>query len=139
MVTRTYSKKYKIVTLLDKFTGLYQLYCREYNEDLYSDELGCLEPEVTINNITNIYRQPEDVTGFSVRIYLESLIFQWEAVDYPNATYEIRVGTSWEDGNVVATGLTGINYSGRLFTTGTKTYWIKAKTELWSIFRNSSL
>ena len=122
-------KQFKITSLLDDHSGIFELTAREYNPLIYNDQLGTIEPEVTVNNVNNIYAVPSDVENFSASIYLDSLILGWDENNEPNVTYEIREGNSWENSQTVAKGVTGLTETVKLFSTGSKTYFIKAISE----------
>ncbi len=57
--------------------------------------------------------------------------FRWGAAgDGVTAAFEIRVGTSWEDGTLVASGLTASPYAWAWWGSGTLTFWLKAIDKL---------
>ena len=73
------------------------------------------------------FKIPSDVISLCVGINLFSLIFNWEDDNY-DCTYEIREGISWVNSQVVDVDLVGLSYSAPLFGTGTRNYFIKAKS-----------
>ncbi|MBI4227668.1 MAG: hypothetical protein HY600_05320 [Candidatus Omnitrophica bacterium] len=70
---------------------------------------------------------PSDVTGFAVAFANDHIHFSW--IEPPDADiwgYEIREGSSWNVGVVIATKIATTSYDLFAFSAGTKTYWIKA-------------
>ena len=70
---------------------------------------------------------PDDVTGFSVVQSGSHLIFTWNAVtDTDVDDYEIREGASWAAGTEIVSRAYGLTFTLFDFTSGAKTYRIKA-------------
>ena len=66
-------------------------------------------------------------SGFAVAQDGANLNFRWDAAtDGVTATYELRVGATWEDGQLVAEGLTGSPYSWAWPASGAATLHLKA-------------
>jgi hypothetical protein len=123
------SKLVKITSIIDSGDGLLDIFWREYDANLYTDELGDLNPVVTATTALNVNAYPGDVSSFSAKILLSSILFTWTAAKNPNAKYEIREGTSWKASQLIATDITGTSYSTQLFGSGSKTFYIKAISE----------
>jgi hypothetical protein len=70
---------------------------------------------------------PDAPTGFAAAQDGANLNFRWDAASGGTAaTFEIRVGDSWEDGARVAADLTGSSYSWPWSASGAATFHIKA-------------
>jgi hypothetical protein len=123
------SKLVKITSIIDGSDGLLDIYWREYDADLYNDELGDLEPELTATNAFNINAYPGNVEGFTAKVFLNSILFTWQPVASSKSKYEIREGGSWDDSILIASAVSGLTASTELYGIGTKTYWIKAISE----------
>jgi hypothetical protein len=123
------SKLVKITSIIDDGSGVLDIYWREYNADLYNDELGCHEPELTKVVDNPINAAPGNVSALNAKVFLESVLFSWPAVDDPKAVFEIREGGSWDDSILIETNITGLSAATKLFGLGIKTYWIKAKSQ----------
>lgn len=70
---------------------------------------------------------PEDIANFSNTIQIYSIKFTWDAVsDVDLSHYEIRSGTTWSSGGVVATNINALEYTTTQQVSGTYDYMIKA-------------
>lgn len=70
---------------------------------------------------------PSDVTGFGVTLSVDVYLFTWtEVTDDDLYGYEIRLGSSWDTGTVIDTGIAGTRYMYKPVTTGTHNFMIKA-------------
>lgn len=71
---------------------------------------------------------PSNVTTFLVNQRRDAMTFGWtEVADNDLQGYEIRKGTSWESGVVIATNLQGNTYDSNIVDVGTgQSFWIKA-------------
>lgn len=96
---------------------------------IYSDQLGSDAPVFDVVNIDDVYAPPEDVQVFATSQNNNMIQFSWQKV--PGAddiTYEIREGDSWNNSSVVATVLTGNNYTTSDIRLGMHQFWICAKS-----------
>lgn len=84
-------------------------------------------PQATISPIGKT-ALPSDVSTFLVNQSRDRLTFGWtEITDVDKDTYEIRVGSDWDSGSILAAGLKGDNHISLNFKTGaSQSYWIKA-------------
>jgi hypothetical protein len=74
---------------------------------------------------------PSAPTGFAAVQDGADLNFRWDtATDGVTASYELRAGDSWEDGQLVATGLTATTYSWPWSSSGEQTLYAKALDRL---------
>ena len=70
---------------------------------------------------------PEDVTGFAADLQIYSIRFYWDAIaDLDASHYEIREGTVWSSGTVVAKNITQLEHTITQKVSGTYNYMIKA-------------
>lgn len=70
--------------------------------------------------------EPPDVKKFNATQDGLELLFSWEPIVSEPATYEIRRGTSWETGQVLAKSVQSDTYKTRQILKGTHAYFIKA-------------
>jgi hypothetical protein len=117
--------------------GYIEITCKEYNPDLYADQLGSADPVINHTTLYDIF-QPGDVTHFTATQYYTFVQFYWQPVAGSNITYEIREGSSWNSSKVVATGISGTSYMQMLEGTGIKHYWIKARGKYSSYSNNAA-
>lgn len=70
---------------------------------------------------------PAAPSGFAAAQDGTSLNFRWDAAaDGVTATYELRVGDTWEDGAQLAAGVTGTSFSWAWTASGAATFHLKA-------------
>lgn len=78
---------------------------------------------ISINNAV-----PSDITGFTTTQNKYNNYLSWNVnTDIDLQEYEIRKGTSWEVGAVVSKGSTSTSFTDNAITSGSTTYWCKAK------------
>lgn len=118
--------KVKVISVIDDGAGTFTVNWRNYDERLYSDELGSQEPRVLVSNLTDIAAYPADVKNFNVVQQQNLFNFIWALNESSTDTYEIRVGESWGNGAVVAKNLTQNKFSYEIPTSGVFKFWIKA-------------
>lgn len=118
--------KVKVTSVVDDGTGVFDVFWRTYNEDIYNDEMGSIEPVIIKTNINNPYAFPADISNFNVIQNLRLLQFTWQEINDSKITYEIREGESWINSTLVASGIKGGSYTHNLSKKGTLKFWIKA-------------
>ena len=118
--------KVKITSVSDDGTGVFTIYWRNYDERLYSDELGSQEPRVLVSVLDDIASFPEDVQNFNVVQSQSYFNFVWQYNENNSDTYEIRYGESWEFGTVIGKGIANNTYTWAIPTDGLYKFWIKA-------------
>jgi len=124
------NKKMRIIHMAEAQEGQIEIVCKEYNPVLYRDNLGSAAPVYNVITLNNVFTYPPDITSFVASQNNNLIQFNWQEVpSYDNITYEIREGDSWNTSSVVATGLTGNNFSTSDVRIGTHKYWIKAKNK----------
>jgi hypothetical protein len=70
---------------------------------------------------------PATPTGFAAAQDGANMNFRWDAAeDGVTAAYELRVGDSWEDAQLVVAGATGTTYSWPWSSSGAQTFQLKA-------------
>jgi hypothetical protein len=116
----------KITSVTVNKGGKFKVEWFNYDADLYNDNMGAQEPTLIVNNINNPYALPDDVADFTASQFLNTVELSW--TDDLINTYEIREGSSWAAGTVIATGIKGSSHTIYLKRTGVKKYWIKAFT-----------
>jgi len=116
----------KITSVNDDGNGVFTIHWRNYDERLYADTLGSEEPRVLVSNLTDLVAFPEDVQNFNVVQSQSYFNFVWQYNLDVNDTYEIRYGDTWENGTVIAKGLTKNNFTWAIPTDGLYKFWIKA-------------
>lgn len=88
------------------------------NAGYYSDEV-----------FTHFYAtlEPKDVTGFMAIQNGAAVLLTWEKHSEPDVTgYEIREGSQFDNGSLIATGIPGTSWETPVDTETTKQYYIKA-------------
>ena len=70
---------------------------------------------------------PSDVVGFNATASGNQILLSWQHIsDFDRWVYEIKEGTDWSTGTLVATGISANEYLYTPTSTGTYTFWIKA-------------
>jgi len=128
----------KVTSLIDTGTGIFTVNVRDYDERLYTDELGSKEPKVLISSLNDAYGFPSEISSFSAVQNKTLLQFSWVALEGSNITYEIRQGVSWETGSIIAPNISGDSYITTATQTGILKYWIKAKSKYQSSKNSTS-
>lgn len=118
--------KVKITSVSDDGSGVFTINWRNYDERLYNDTLGSLEPRVLVSNLTDIAAYPEGVKNFNVVQSQSYFNFVWQFNENNGDVYEIRYGESWEYGTVIGKGITNNTYTWAIPTDGLYKFWIKA-------------
>ncbi len=84
----------------------------------------------TLNIGESVTIEPPNVTGFVLTqqsLDHSKIRFSWQQPnDKDVAYYEIRTGGSWEEGSLIATGISGLFYDAIITEEKAKTYWLKA-------------
>lgn len=62
-------KRYRILGMTEPQGISIQLYCREYNEALYTDQLGSVAPVINITKLPNTSQEPPAVTNLTATEY----------------------------------------------------------------------
>jgi hypothetical protein len=118
--------KVKITSVSDDGSGVFTINWRNYDERLYNDTLGSLEPRVLVSVLNDIASIPENVKNFNV-VQSQSLFsFVWQYNENNADTYEIRYGESWERGTVIGKGISNNTYTWAISTKGLYKFWVKA-------------
>lgn len=69
---------------------------------------------------------PDTPTGVAAAQDGANVSLQWDAAtDGVTATYELRIGASWEDGTLVAADVSGASYSWPWWSSGAQTFHVK--------------
>lgn len=118
--------KVKITSIIDNGAGIFTVNWRNYDERLYSDELGSKEPRVLISKLADIARFPDDVKNFNVVQSNNLFNFVWQPNENTTDTYEIRIGEKWENSTVLKSGISENRFSAEISTSGFYKFWIKA-------------
>lgn len=116
----------KVTSVADDGSGVFTVNWRNYDERLYSDELGSKEPRVIVSNLSDIAGYPEDIKNFNVIQSRSYFNFVWQKTSNILDTYEIRYGESWENGTVIGKQLTENSFTWTIPTDGLYKFWIKA-------------
>ena len=116
----------KITSVNDDGNGVFTIHWRNYDERLYADTLGSLEPKVLVSNLDDLMAYPDDVQNFNVVQSQSYFNFVWQYNEDNNNTYEIRYGESWESGTVIASKLSNNTFTWAIPTEGLYKFWIKA-------------
>lgn len=133
------NKNLVVVSMNETQEGQIQLICREYNSNLYNDTLGSVAPILNTVNLDDVLSKPDDVQNLSAAQNLNTIVLNWQPVSNSQAKYEIREGDSWNCSRVVATNLTGSNYTVLNIQKGTFKYWIKAVNDYGNYSDNAAL
>ena len=118
--------KVKVTSVVDNGTGTYTVNYRNYDANLYNDQLGCQEPTVIVTDLTDQYSNPADVTNFNVVQNQNLYEFVWDYNPSTTDTYEIRYGETWETGTILGKGIEVNKFTYAIQTKGLKRFWIKA-------------
>ena len=118
--------KVKITSVSDDGSGVFTINWRNYDERLYNDTLGSLEPRVLVSVLDDIAVIPDDVKNFSVVQSQNLFSFVWQYNESNSDTYEIRYGENWERGTVIGKGISNNTYTWSIPTKGLYKFWIKA-------------
>lgn len=116
----------KVTSVTDDGTGVFEVNWRNYDERLYSDELGSKEPKVLVSNLVDSAGIPDDVKNFNVVQSNNIFNFVWEPNKDVTDTYEIRMGDRWENGTVLKSKINENKFSIEIPTNGLFKFWIKA-------------
>ncbi len=116
----------KVTSVTDDGTGVFEVKWRNYDERLYSDELGSKEPKVLVSTIVDSVATPDDVRNFNVVQSNNLFNFVWEPNTDNTDTYEIRMGERWENSTVIKSRINENKYSMEIPTNGLFKFWIKA-------------
>lgn len=116
----------KITSVSDDGSGVFTINWRNYDERLYNDTLGSLEPRVLVSILTDIASYPDDVQNFNVVQSQSYFNFVWQYNENNSDTYEIRYGENWEQGTVIGKGITNNTFTWAIPTDGLYKFWIKA-------------
>ncbi len=115
--------KVKVTQITDDGTT-FTVNWQTYDERLYADTLGSLEPRLIVTKLNDLYVYPPDIESFNVIQSGNLFNFAWKNID--NVTYEIRQGNEWYSAKVVASNLSDNFYSCSIDSTGLYTFLIKA-------------
>lgn len=118
--------KVKVVSVTDNGSGLYTIEWRNYDERLYSDELGGKEPRVLVSTLSDVAKFPDDVQNFNVVQSNNLFNFVWQQNASGSVTYEIRMGDNWENASIIKSGIIETKFTMEIPTNGLFKFWIKA-------------
>lgn len=116
--------KVKVTQISDDGAGTYTVNWQTYDERLYADTLGSLEPRMIVSKLNDIYVYPPDVANFNVVQSGADFNFIWNKIE--NVTYEIRQGTDWQSAKIIASKIVDNFYSCEVAHSGLHTFLIKA-------------
>ena len=122
-------KKFRILALGATKDDRIALLCREHDSSIYT---GYASGNMTPNygTVSDEKTAPNPVRQFTAVQDIEMVRFRWvepiPKFDVIVASYEIRQGSSWSTGSVMATGITGETYETGDFPIGSLIFWIKA-------------
>lgn len=119
--------KVKVTQVTDDGYGTYTVSWQTYDERLYQDTLGSLEPRVLITKLNDLYIYPPDIENFNVTQSKNLFNFSWEKID--NVTYEIRQGSQWDSAKIIAKNIFNNFYSCEIDSSGFYTFLIKANNK----------
>lgn len=117
----------KVTQITDDGCGTYNISWQTYDERLYADTLGSLEPRVLVTKLNDLYVYPPDVTNFNVVQSADNLNFSWDKTE--NLTWEIRQGNDWASAKIIASDIYDNFYSCKIDSTGFFKFLIKAKNK----------
>ena len=118
--------KVKVTQVTDDGAGTYTVNWQTYDERLYQDKLGSLEPRVLITKNDDLLAYPSDVENFNVVQKREFFNFAWSPTKNPADTYEIRLGASWHDSKILSPKIPVSEYFSKIENKGLHRFWIKA-------------
>lgn len=118
--------KVKVTQVTDDGAGTYTVNWQTYDERLYQDKLGSLEPRVLITKKDDLLAYPSDVENFNVVQKGEFFNFAWSPTKNPADTYEIRLGASWHDSKILSPKIPVSEYFSKIENKGLHRFWIKA-------------
>lgn len=109
-------KRYRILGMTEPQGMSIQLYCREYNEALYSDELGSVEPVVSVSKLPNTTTAPPAVANLTAEeygwmnsqgIHISNIDIAFTASNYfDTVSYVVTIsgdnGTTWQYINTIS-------------------------------------
>ena len=114
----------KVTQITDDGDGTFNVCWQTYDERLYQDNLGSLEPHLLVTKLNDLYSVPDDVSGFNIVQSGRLFNFVWNKLD--NVTYEIRQGSIWDSAKIIASNLYDNFYSCEIEAEGTYIFQIKA-------------
>lgn len=115
----------KVTSVVDDGAGTFTVNWRNYDEKLYTDELGGKEPQVLVSSLSDVSSYPDDVKNFNVVQQQNFFNFVWEYNQSNSDTYEIRVGENFESGTVVGSKISENKFAYQIPTNGLYKFWIK--------------
>lgn len=120
--SQSFFTKETIYTCVIPESGTYEITAKARTVAGYESNAANISIPITI--------EPGDVTGFTISQDMSDhslLHLKWDNALYADlAFFEIREGVSWDDGMLVATGITGLEYNVRINQEREYSYWIKA-------------
>lgn len=129
-VTGWIDKPFRVLSIQEKEDDSMSIVAREYNASIYSDNPGQNIIFQNFGNGTSSFDDPNPPRNFMVFQTGSNLTFVWDApvpkFDVEIDHYEIREGDTWGGGNIVANNVAGLTLTLSTFTTGVKTYLIRA-------------
>ena len=123
------NKPVKVTKLTDKNDGTFGVCWREYDQTVYSDTKGSIEPVTVLCAIQNDYITPSDVDGFCATQILNTINLSWTRLFGADITYEIRMGENWDSGKIIATNFASNSMMMPVTSIGLKKFFIKAKSK----------
>lgn len=88
------SKKMRIINMNELQSGQIEIYCKEYNENIYNDTQGSVEPTIDIITLPNALDTPPQISGLTISeegwqnkdgVHIANLDLSWSA---PSGTYK---------------------------------------------------
>lgn len=122
-------KRYRIIAMTEPQGMQIQMVMEEYNEALYTDQLGSVAPVVNITKLSDPYAAPPDITSYYVFQNLRQLEHFW-SLSGDVAGVEIRKldnnNPIWETGQVITTRQAGTKFIDTGISEGLLLFGIKA-------------
>lgn len=120
------SKDWRILSMTETQDGKIEMTCREYNEALYTDAMGSVAPTINVTKITGHYVAPAALTSFRVSVSGGNVVFNWSGLPSKADGVEIRRGSSFASGQLVAKVTREAIQATAPAILGTTVYWVAA-------------
>jgi hypothetical protein len=113
----------KVTQVTDDGAGTFKVDWQTYDENLYSDSLGSLEPHLIVSKLQDLYSYPQNVQNFNVVQSYDCFNFSWSHNE--NLTCEIREGASWDSAKLIAKNISSNSFSKKIPAYGNYCFRIK--------------
>lgn len=125
-------KRYRIMSMTEQQGAGIEMVMREYNPNVYGDTRGSVAPVVSVTSLKNPTIKTGTVLNFSAAQSGRFAVLSWDALEGATC-YDVRQGTVWETGKVIATAFTENGLSIADLAPGDYVFQIRP-TGLWSRF-----